>query len=69
MQPTFFPSLLPPRQQNVIYFYDLPKNDYTSTKLATLIKQKSGVDVQQPQVRRDINKPFYTAVIRIDDPT
>ena len=62
------PSILPPRQQNVIYFYDLPKNDYTSTKLATLIKQKSGVDVQQPQVRRDINKPFYTAVIRIDNP-
>ena len=62
-------SILPPRQhqQNVIYFYDLPKGEYTSTKLATLIKQKSNVDVQQPQVRRDINKPFYTAVIRIDD--
>ena len=61
-------STIPRIQSNLIYFYDLPKNDYTSTKLATLIKQKSNVDVQQPQVRRDINKPFYTAVIRIDDP-
>ena len=39
------PSILPPRQQNVIYFYDLPKNDNTLTKLATLIKQKSNVDI------------------------
>ena len=62
------PSILPPRQQNVIYFYDLPKEHYTSTKLATLIKQKSGVEVQQPQVHRDINKPFYSAEIRIDNP-
>jgi hypothetical protein len=45
MQPSILPAQ---RLQNVIYFYDLPKNDYTSTKLATLIKQKSGVDVQQP---------------------
>jgi hypothetical protein len=45
---------MPLRQQNVVYFYDLPKDEYTSVKLATLIKSKSGVEVQQPQVRRDL---------------
>ena len=39
------PKIVPPRKQKDIYFYDLPKNDYTSTKLATLIKQKSNVDI------------------------
>lgn len=63
MQPTI---MAPMRQQNVIYFYDLPKSEYTSVKLATIIKNLTGVDVPQPQVRRDINKPFYSAVIRID---
>lgn len=42
-------SIQPARiAQNVIYFYDLPKNDYTSVKLATLIKNTSGVDIQTP---------------------
>ena len=59
--------LIPLRQQNVIYFYDLPKSEYTSTKLATTIKSLTDVDVPMPQVRRDINKPFYTALIRIEN--
>lgn len=54
--------------QNVIYFYDLPKNDYTSVKLTTEIKKVSGVDVQQvPQVRRDLAKPFYTAILKFEN--
>lgn len=62
------PALAPTglRQQNVIYFYDLPKSEYTSVRLATIIKNLTGVDVPQPQVRRDMNKPFYTALIKLE---
>jgi hypothetical protein len=61
-------SIQPPRiAQNVIYFYDLPKDAYTSVKLATLIKEKSQVDIQTPQVRRDVAKPFYTAIVKIEN--
>ena len=27
---------------NIIYFYDLPKSSYTSTRLAEIIKDKTG---------------------------
>ena len=54
--------------QNLIYFYDLPTGEFTSVSLAKIIKEKTGHDIErQPQVRRDVNKPFYTAVVKITD--
>jgi hypothetical protein len=51
-------------QSNLIYFYDLPQGEFTSTQLAKIIKEKTGYDIEkQPQVRRDFNKHFYTAVV------
>jgi len=64
MQPTKkFP------ETNFIYLYDLPQKAYTSTHLAKVIKEQTGYDLEHmPQVRRDPGKPFYSAVIKIDNP-
>ena len=54
---------------NIIYLYDLPQNSYTSTQLAKVIKDLTGYNLESmPQVRRDPAKPFYTAIIKIDNP-
>ena len=62
-------TVINPRiNQNLIYFYDLPTGEFTSVSLAKIIKEKTGHDIErQPQVRRDVNKPFYTAVVKITD--
>jgi len=54
---------------NIIYLYDLSSKNYTSTALAKVIKDLTGYNLEHmPQVRRDPGKPFYTAVIKIDNP-
>jgi hypothetical protein len=54
---------------NIIYLYDLSSKSYTSTALAKVIKDLTGYNLEHmPQVRRDPGKPFYTAVIKIDNP-
>ena len=63
-------TTLPRINTNLVYFYDLPHGEFTSTHLAKIIKEKTGYDLdRQPQVRRDFNKPFYTAVVQINDNT
>jgi hypothetical protein len=57
-----------PQTKNLLYVYDLPRDGYTSVSLAKVIKDKTGYDLDRiPQVRRDLNKPFYQAVIQIND--
>lgn len=54
--------------QNMIYIYDLPNKSYTSTSLAKVILDCTGYKLEtMPQVRRDPNKPFYSAVIKIEN--
>lgn len=54
---------------NIIYLYDLSSKNFTSTALAKVIKDLTGYSLEHmPQVRRDPSKPFYTAVIKIDNP-
>ena len=61
-------TAIPRINNNLLYFYDLPRGEFTSTQLAKIIKEKTGYDIErEPQVRRDINKPFYTAVVKIND--
>lgn len=56
--------------KNILYLYDLPKDDLTSVKICEAIKEKTGIEVsEQPQIRRDPNKEFYTAAIKIEDNT
>lgn len=54
--------------KNILYLYDLPKDDITSVTIAAKIKDLTNYEViDQPQIKRDINKPFYTAMVRIND--
>jgi hypothetical protein len=56
-------------QKNILFLYDLPPHQVTSVGLAELIKQQTNYNLEHaPQIRRDPNRPFWTAVIRIDDP-
>lgn len=53
-----------------IYLYDLPKDKISSIKVAECFKEKAGValgDSQRPQIKYDITKPFYSAMVNIKD--
>ena len=57
--------------QQLVYLYDLPKQEMTSVKIAEAFKEKAGVtlqDPQKPQIKKDITKHFYTAMVMIQDP-
>jgi len=55
-------------RQNYLYVYDLPKDIATSTKLATHLQEKTGIVLSRiPQIRRDINRPFYSAIMTIPE--
>lgn len=55
--------------KQTLYLYDLPKDSSTSVKIHNTVKTLTGYDLQDiPQIRRDLNKPFYTAMLRISDP-
>jgi hypothetical protein len=54
--------------KNLLYLYELPKDSLTSTKIAAKIKDTTTYELQEPpQIRRDANKPFYSAIIKIND--
>ena len=55
-------------KQNLIYLYDLPKKEVDSKKIAMAFKDKADVDLKQrPQIRKDITRPFWTAIVNIPD--
>jgi len=57
------------QQQNLIYLYDLPKDETDSRKIAIAFKEKAGVLLDtKPQIRKDITRPFYSAIVSIKDP-
>lgn len=54
--------------KNILYLYDLPKDEVTSVKISEAIKQKTDYELNDiPQIRRDMNREFYTAVVKIED--
>lgn len=57
------------QHQNLIYMYDLPKDDISSKKLAQIFKTQAGVSMDvQPQIKRDFIRPSYSAIANIKDP-
>jgi len=57
------------QNQNLIYLYDLPKDCLSSKKLAQVFLSQAGIELSlQPQIKRDITRPFYTAIVSISDP-
>jgi hypothetical protein len=40
----------------------------TKVKIAKVIKDEAGVDIDiEPQIKRDIGRHFYTAMVKIND--
>lgn len=55
-------------KQNYLYLYDLPKEQTSSVRIALIIKEKTGYVLEiKPQIRRDLNRPFCTAIVNIPD--
>ena len=55
-------------KQNYLYVYDLPKEYATSTQLAKYLQEKTDIVLSRfPQIRRDINRPFYSAIMTIPE--
>ena len=55
-------------RKNYLYLYDLPKKETTSNKIAMIIMENTGYKLdRKPQIRRDINRPFNTAIVIISD--
>lgn len=53
---------------NLLYLYDLPKENTTSTKLAMIFKEQSGYDLEaRPQINKNVTRPFYSGIINIRD--
>ena len=53
-------------RSNYIYLYELPKSKVTSVGIAKLIEEKCGIKLDvPPQIKRDILRPFYSAMIRV----
>lgn len=53
-----------------IYLYDLPKDKVSGVQIAHAFKENAQVnlaDSVQPQIKRDLTKPFYTAIVNIKD--
>ena len=55
-------------KSNYLYLYDLPKSCTSAVSLASHLKDTTDIVLQRiPQIRRDINRPFYTAIITIEN--
>lgn len=54
--------------QQLIYLYDLPKEIITCKQIAHVFKEKSGVVLDsKPQIKRDLTRPFCSAMVSIKD--
>ena len=61
-------NIAPTGTQNYLYLYDLPKSETTSASIANILQQKSNIILSRmPQIRRDLNRPFYSAIITIPE--
>jgi hypothetical protein len=54
--------------QNLIYLYDLPKDELTSIKIADVFLKETGILLKdKPQIKKDPTKFFYSAMVVIKD--
>jgi len=55
--------------RNLMYLYDLPKDEVSSVKIAEAFRKQCGATIEQrPQIRRDLMRPFYSAIVFLSDP-
>jgi len=58
------------QQNTAVFFYGFPKNNVTSNQIRLKIIELTEIDVEHnmPQIRRDINKPEWNAVVKFKTP-
>jgi len=58
------------KTSNAVFFYGFPRDNVTSNQIRQKIIDLTGIDVKNnmPQIRRDINKPEWNAVVKFDNP-
>jgi polyadenylate-binding protein len=57
------------QQQNLIFLYDLPRDETDSRKIAMAFKERCGILLEtKPQIKKNLTTPFYTAIVNIKDP-
>ncbi|CDW85840.1 polyadenylate-binding protein [Stylonychia lemnae] len=57
------------RKQPLLYLYDLPKDKTTSVLIASILKEQANYEISEaPQIKRVQDRPFYTAIVKINDP-
>lgn len=56
------------QHNNLMYLYDLPKDKISSVKIAEAFK-RNGITIgsKKPMIKRDIFKPFYSAILQFQD--
>lgn len=54
--------------KNILFIYDLPKSIISSVLLSKRIQEVAGFELKEPpQIRRNPDRPFYSAMIKITD--
>ena len=57
------------QQQNLIYLYDLPRDETDTRKIAIAFKERANILLDtKPQIKKNITTPFYSAIVSIKDP-
>ena len=58
----------PVADKNILFIYDLPKSIISSTLLVKRISEVAGFEIKEPpQIRRNQDRPFYSAIVKITD--
>jgi hypothetical protein len=56
------------QNQNMLYLYDLPKDKVSSVKIAEVFKAHGiNIGTKKPLIRRELFKPFYSAILHFQD--
>ena len=54
--------------KNILFIYDLPKSIISSVLLSKRIQEVAAFELKEPpQIRRNPDRPFYSAMIKITD--
>jgi hypothetical protein len=57
------------QQQNLMYLYDLPRDETDSKRIAIAFKDIANILLEvKPQIKKNITNPFYSAIVSIKDP-
>lgn len=56
------------QSNNAVFFYGFPRDNVTSNQIRQKVIELTGIDLKNnmPQIRRDINKPEWNALVKLE---